>query len=66
MEMDRTIDKWTGAEAEIKADQTRELAYANFGDHWYVCYKEDAERLGLNHREWKSDKQLKRVIEDID
>jgi hypothetical protein len=66
MEMDRTIDKWTGAEAEIKADHNRELAYANFGTGWFVCYKEDAERLQLEHKPWRSDKQLKRKVEDYD
>ena len=66
MEMDRTIERWSGSDAETRADHNKELAYANFGDHWYVCYKEDAERLGLEHRKWVSDKQQKRKVEDYD
>ena len=66
MEMDRVVERWRGSEAETKADQRREMAYANFGDGWFVCYKEDAERLQLEHREWKTDKQLKRKVEDYD
>lgn len=50
---DREIKKWTTAEAESIPVPHRPLALTNFGEGmWRVCYKEDAERLGLEHKVW--------------
>ena len=56
----------TAAEAETLPDGHKPLAMANFGDRWWVCYQEDAERLGLENRPWKTNKELKHKIEDYD
>ena len=66
MEMDRTIERMTAAEAENLPDNHRPLAMAKFGDRWQICYKEDAERLGLDHKPWKTNKELNYKVEDID
>ena len=66
MEMDRTIDRWTSAEAENLPEGHKPLAYANFGDRWWICYKEDAERLGLEHKTWITNKDMKYKVEDYD
>lgn len=50
---DRAIKKWTTAEAESIKPPHRPLALANFGEGvWRVCFKQDAERLGLEHKPW--------------
>ena len=59
MEMDRTIDCWTSAEAEF-LPINREYVMANFGDKWRICLKADAERLGLEYKPWITNAQMKK------
>lgn len=66
LKIDKDIPHWTGAEAENLPDGHKPLAMANFGDRWWICYKEDAERLGLEHKPWKTNKELQHKIEDYD
>lgn len=66
MELDRAIDRMTSAEAENLPEGHKPLAYANFGDRWWICYKEDAERLGLEHKTWVTNKDMKYKVEDYD
>jgi hypothetical protein len=66
LKIDKDIPHWTSAEAENLPDGHKPLAMSNFGDKWRVCYQEDAERLGLEHKPWKTNKELKHKIEDYD
>ena len=66
LQIDKDIPHWTSAEAENLPDGHKPLAMANFGDRWLVCYKEDAEILRLEHKDWKTNKELKHKVEDYD
>lgn len=66
LKIDKDIPHWTSAEAETLPDGHKPLAMANFGDRWWVCYQEDAERLGLEHKEWRTNKDMKYKVEDFD
>lgn len=66
LEIDKDIPHWTSAEAENLPEGHKPLAMANFGDRWYVCYKEDAERLRLEHKTWVTNKDMKYKVEDYD
>ena len=66
LQIDKDIPHWSAADAENLPDGHKPLAMANFGDRWWVCYQEDAERLGLEHKPWKTNKELKHKIEDYD
>lgn len=58
LEIDKDIPHWTSAEAESQPTN-REYAMANFGEKWLICLKEDAERLGLEHKKWITNAQKK-------
>lgn len=58
MEMDRTIECWTSAEAELQPTN-QEYANAYFGNKWRICLKADAERLGLEYKPWVTNAQRK-------
>ena len=66
LKIDKDIMHMSAADAENLPEGHKPLAMANFGDRWWVCYKEDAERLGLEHKEWRTNKDMKYKVEDYD
>lgn len=66
LKLDQDIPHWSAADAENLPDGHKPLAMANFGERWWVCYKEDAERLGLQYNDWKTNKDMKYKVEDYD
>lgn len=52
VEMDKKVERFSGAEAEELPKDHKPLAYAKFDDKWSICYQEDAERLGLEYTIW--------------
>jgi hypothetical protein len=59
VEMDREIERFTGAEAENLPPNHKPLVNAKFEDRWWICYKEDADRLGLEYKIWITENDKK-------
>lgn len=57
VEMDREIERFTGAEAENLPPNHKPLVNAKFEDRWWICYQEDADRLGLEYTKWKTNSE---------
>ncbi len=62
VEMDRGVERFTGAEAEELPPNHKPLVNAKFEDRWWICYKEDADRLGLEYNEWITNKDKENGI----
>lgn len=68
IEMDRIIDHWTFEEAENIPVGHKPLAKAIFNGKWMVCYKADAEYMGIENQPFytQADIKQKQKLEDYD
>lgn len=60
LQIDKNIQTFTAAEAELLPADHRPLAMANFGDKWRICYQYDAERMNLEYKQWITCEDKKR------
>ena len=61
VEMDRIIKHWTFEEAENIPTGHAPLAKAIFNGRWMVCYKADAEYMGIDHQPFYTQEDIKQM-----
>lgn len=57
LSIDKDIPTFTTQQAEELPANHPPLAIAKIDGKWQVCLKADAERMGLEHREWLTNKE---------
>lgn len=57
LSIDKDIPTFTTQQAEELPANHSPLTIAKIDGKWQVCFKADAERIGLEHREWLTNKE---------